>query len=36
LIASAEHVDAFLKSFEAILDAGVTGIIGRDARRALA
>lgn len=36
LIASAEHVDAFLKSFEAILDAGVTGIIGRYARRAIA
>jgi acetylornithine/succinyldiaminopimelate/putrescine aminotransferase len=36
LIASAEHVDAFLKSFEAILDAGVTGIISRYARRAIA
>lgn len=36
LIAAAEHVDAFLKSFEAILDAGVTGIIGRYARRAIA
>lgn len=36
LIASAEHVDAFLKAFEAILDAGVTGIISRYARRAIA
>jgi ornithine--oxo-acid transaminase len=36
LIASAEHVDAFLKSFEAILDSGVTGIISRYARRAIA
>jgi acetylornithine/succinyldiaminopimelate/putrescine aminotransferase len=36
LIAAAEHVDAFLKAFEAILDAGVTGIIGRYARRAIA
>jgi acetylornithine/succinyldiaminopimelate/putrescine aminotransferase len=36
LIASAEHIDAFLKSFETILDAGVTGIIGRYARRAIA
>jgi ornithine--oxo-acid transaminase len=36
LIATAEHVDAFLKAFEAVLDAGVTGIIGRYARRAIA
>jgi acetylornithine/succinyldiaminopimelate/putrescine aminotransferase len=36
LIASAEHVDAFLKSFEAILDAGVTGIISRYARQKIA
>lgn len=36
LIASAEHVDAFLKGFEAILDSGVTGIISRYARRAIA
>jgi acetylornithine/succinyldiaminopimelate/putrescine aminotransferase len=36
LITAAEHVDAFLKSFETILDAGVTGIIGRYARRAIA
>lgn len=36
LIAKDEHVDAFLKAFEAILDAGVTGIIGRYARRAIA
>lgn len=36
LIASAEHVEAFLKGFEAILDSGVTGIISRYARRAIA
>ncbi len=36
LIATAEHVDAFLKSFETLLDSGVTGIIGRYARRAIA
>jgi len=36
LIAAAEHVDAFLKAFEAILDAGVTGIISRYARQKIA
>jgi acetylornithine/succinyldiaminopimelate/putrescine aminotransferase len=36
LIATEEHVDAFLTAFESVLQPGVTGIISRYARRAIA
>ena len=36
LIARPEHIQAFLQAFEAVLDMGITGIVSRYARKAIA